>query len=219
MNVALKCLLGWSIWLGAATELSAQHVGGSYARTASTVDWQYPAPPAGCDSCISDAEPNAGRHATALGIVAQWHVDRWFGAASEIRFTPKGFAVSQPTLAVDYLEIPLLLRVGRLVHQSVTVSPFAEAGPAIAFRTTCRVRYNSTSEGCYNGAAFGQDWRIRRLDVTAVAGVGVALHVHGNLLMAGERVDWGLRHIGGAEGVPTKHRSLLTYVSWMVPLP
>ena len=27
--------------------------------------------------------------------------------------------------------------------------------------------------GCFNGAAFGQDWRIRRVDASAIAGVGV----------------------------------------------
>ena len=153
--------------------VSAQYVGVTVDRVSSTVDWQYPKPPAGCQFCIADASPNSSRHAVGGGIVVGLRSNRFIGMSSEALFVPKGYAVTQPTLEVNYLSLPQLIRVGRLVNDPVPFSMFIEAGVAPAIRLNCRVRYNSTSDGCFNGAAFGQDWRIRRVDASAIAGVGV----------------------------------------------
>ena len=199
--------------------LSAQHVGASFGWNSSTVDWQYPKPQSPCLGCVYDAEPNARRESTAIAVSAVWRAQRWIGVTSELRYTPKGYAITQPTLNVDYLEVPVLARFGRLSGQGVPVAPFVEVGPALAVRMQCRVRYNQTTDPCRNGVAFGQDWRIRRFDASAIGGAGIAVRVRSNVLLAGLRVDWGLRDIGGPEGVPTKNRSTLTYVTWLAPLP
>jgi hypothetical protein len=198
--------------------LAAQYVGFSIGRTVSTVDWQYPPPPADCGNCITDASPSASRHGTTAALLLQWRPSEWWGGTTEVRLAPKGYAVTQPTLSVEYLQVPLLLRVGRLTHPDRGVRPFVEVGPALAVRARCRVFYNNTSDPCTRGAVFGQDWQLRRLEVSAQAGAGLAWQVRETLVLVGARVDWGLRDIGGPEQVPTKHRAGLWYVGALLPL-
>ncbi len=197
---------------------SAQYVGATIGRVSSTVDWQYPPPPAGCGSCILDAFPNASRRATMSALTASWRADQWVGVTSELRYTPRGYAITQPTLQVDYLDLPVLLRLGKLANRQAPVLPFFEAGPALGLRVRCRVYYNTTSDPCRDGVAFGQDWRIRRFETTAVGGGGVSIRLGSQLLVLRARVEWGLRDIGGPDGIPTKHRATSTSLSWMAPL-
>lgn len=136
-----------------------------------------------------------------------------------MRLAPKGYARTEPTLRVDYLQVPLLFRLGRLTGDRAGVRPFVEAGPALAFRLRCRVLYNGTSDGCVQGAVLGQqDWRLRRLDFSGLAGVGLAVHVRRALVVVGRRAEWGWRDMGGPQGVPTKHRAELWYVGGLAAL-
>jgi hypothetical protein len=112
---------------------------------------------------------------------------------------------------VEYLEVPVLLRIGRLTYQGSPVSIFAEAGPALAIKARCSMLYNDTSGGCENGVLPGQDWRIGQADVSGILGLGGALRIRRSVVMIGGRIDWGLRDIGGGSGVPTKNRSSLLY--------
>jgi hypothetical protein len=203
--------------------LTAQYIGMSLGRAASTVDWQYPAPPAGCIWCPIDVLPAGSRQAMTPAVVLQWHATHWFGASSELRLAPKGFAISQPTLRVEYLQVPLLFRMGRIAGRRAGLRPFLEAGPGVALRVRCRVSYTSVTgdvtEPCARDATVvKQDWRFTRLDLSALAGAGLAVHVRRTLVLVGGRVDWGLRDIGGPEPVPTKHRTTLVYVSGLVPI-
>ena len=197
--------------------LHAQYVGASIAGVSSTVDWQYPAPPVDCGFCISDASPNSNRNAIAPAIAAQWRSTHWLGVASELRFISKGYAITQPTLNVDYLEIPLLLRLGRLIHDAMPIMPFAEVGPALAINVHCVWRYSDTFGSCRKGAVLGEQSAIRRTDISGVIGAGLALRIRRVVIVAGGRVDWGLRDIGG-DVVPTKNRSTLMHVGMLVPI-
>ena len=195
--------------------LFAQYVGVSLGRVWSTVDWQYPTPSPGCDFCIVDAAPNASRESLAPALAFQWGATHWIGVVSEARYTQKGFATTQPTLLVNYLEAPLLLRLGKLVSSTGPISFFGEAGPAIALRVHCEVDYNGIAAPCQKGVAFGQDWRIRSYDVSGVVGIAGAVRLNDNVLVTGARIDWGTVDIGGGQGVPTKNRSTLVYVEWL----
>jgi hypothetical protein len=196
--------------------LAAQYIGLSVGATSSTVDWQVPAPPAGCRDCISGISPNANRDSWSPALVMQWRATDWLGIEGEARFAPKGYAITQPTLEVDYLEIPVLLRLGKLVNEHSPVSVFIEAGPAVAIRVQCEVKYNGIVDGCHNGAAFGQDYRTAWTDASAIIGIAMAVRIGDKLVIAGARYDWGLEDIGHeGEGVPTKNRSSLLYVSWL----
>jgi hypothetical protein len=196
-----------------SSALGAQYVGISGGLAVSTVDWQYPAPPPGCGTCVGDASPSASRQSATPALMVQWRAQRWLGVSTEMRLAPKGFARTEPTLRVDYLQVPLLFRVGRLTGQQAGVRPFVEAGPAIALRVRCRVTFGSTSDGCVEGAVLGlQDWRIRRLDFSGQAGVGLAVRVRRALVLVGSRAEWGWSDIGGPEPFPTKHRAVTWYV-------
>lgn len=199
--------------------LRAQYVGISGGRAVSTVDWQYPAAPADCGFCAGDASPSAARHSSTPALLVQWRAHRWLGGSTEVRFAPKGFARTEPTLRVDYLQVPLLFRFGQLTGKQARVRPFIEAGPAVAFRVRCHVLYNNTSDGCVEGAVLGQqDWRLRRLDFSGLAGVGLAVPVRRALVLIGTRAEWGWSDIGGPEGVPTKHRAATWYVGGLAAL-
>ncbi len=197
---------------------AAQYVGVSVGRSVSTVDWQYPPPPADCGNCISDAYPTASRHATTSAVTAQWRPTCTLGVVTELRLAPKGYAVTQPTPRVDYLQVPLLLRVGRIAGPRASLRPYLEAGPALAVRVRCRVFYNSASDPCVRGAVFGQDWELRRVDLSAIGGAGLAFHARRTMVQVGGRVDWGLRDMGGPERFPTKHRAALWYVGALMPI-
>ena len=195
---------------------AAQLVGASVGQVSATVDWQYPRPPANCNFCIVDASPNASRESLAPAVM--WHAGagRSIGFVTEARYTLKGYATTQPTLNVHYLEIPTLLRLGAISTSTFPVHPFFEIGPALAVRLHCQVDYNRTSDPCERGAAFGQDWRIRSFDVSGIVGAGLALRVGDDVALAGARYDYGFVNIGsGSSGVPTKNRSSLIYVGWL----
>ena len=195
--------------------LLAQLMGLSLGRVSSTVAWEYPRPAGACDLCVSGTTPNASRESFAPALMVEERPSSVFGLASEIRYTLKGYATTEPTLNVHYLEVPALLRVGRIQGTRFPILPFLELGPALAIRVYCEVDYNQTSEDCRKGAAFGQDWRIRRLDISAVAGLGLTLHVDDHVAMVGARYDAGLLDVGGGNGATTKHRSTLVYLAWL----
>ena len=205
--------------LAIPSALHAQYVGLSTGRAVSTVDWQYPAPPADCGFCAVDASPSVSRQSSTPALMVQWRTRRWLGASTEVRFAPKGYALTEPTLRVDYLQVPLLFRLGRLTGQRAGVRPFVEAGPALALRVRCRVSYNGTSDGCVQGAVLGQqDWRLRRFDFSGLAGVGLAVHVQRAMVLVGTRAEWGWSDMGGPQGVPTKHRAAMWYVGGLAAL-
>jgi hypothetical protein len=205
-------LLGCLTELVLASGLQAQYVGVSIGRTISTVDWQYPASSGG-NGIVVDAAPNQSRRALAPAIAVQWSAAQWFGIASELRYTKKGYARTEPTLHVDYVEVPVLLRIGRLIDQRSPVTLFAEAGPAFAIRAHCAMLYNGTHGSCENGVIPPSDWRVGLTDVSGILGMGGALRIRSRVVVIGARADWGLRDIGGGFGVPTKNRSSLLYAA------
>ena len=199
--------------------LTAQLVGASLGRVSSTVDWQFPPPPSNCNFCIVDVSPNASRDSYAPALMWQFAPARTIGLVTEGRYTMKGYATTQPTLNVHYLEIPLLLRLGAISAPTFPVRPFLEAGPALAIRVHCEVDYNGRADNCERGVAFGQDWRLRNFDVSGVIGGGIAARISGDVAIVGARYDYGLVNIGSTgEGVPTKNRSGLIYLAWLWPI-
>jgi len=198
--------------------LAAQFWGASLGRVSATVDWQVPKPSQPCDFCVVDVAPNASRESWAPAIAVNARSEKLVGLSSEIRYTLKGYATTQPTLNIHYLETPALVRVGHLVSTHTRASPFIEAGPALALRVHCEVEYNSTGAACKKGVAFGQDWRVRSFDISGVAGIGLAIRAGSEVIVAGARVDRGMVDIGGGQGVPTKNRSNLLYVSLLSPI-
>ncbi len=198
----------------------AQLLGMSLGRASATVDWQYPKPPTSCDACVGDVSPNASRESVAPALMFYSTPARSIGVVTEVRYILKGYAVTEPTLNVHYLEIPALLRLGAVSTSTFPFHLFMEVGPAFALRVHCEVDYNGgRSDPCDRGAAFGQDWRIRRFDVSGIVGAGVAVRVGDNTALVGARYDYGFVNIGSSGlGVPTKNRSSLLYLGWLWPV-
>jgi hypothetical protein len=202
--------------LAFAPSLAAQFMGVSSGRLISTVDWVYT--PQTCPGCDYDVSPNARRRTYAPALTLEEFPSKFIGFSTEVRLMKKGFAVSEPTLDVDYLEIPALLRLGAISSPRFPVQPFIEAGPALAIRVYCEVDYNHTSADCSQGVPFGEDWRVRQYDVSGILGAGVSVRLDGRILMAGARLDYGHVNINNEMGVPTKNRSSLVYGEFLWPV-
>jgi hypothetical protein len=195
--------------------LGAQYVGISLGRSVSTVDWHVDPPPPSCDACIIGAFPGGSRSALTPAAALQLWPTSFVGLATEVRYIQKGYAVTEPRLNVDYLEVPLLMRLGPLVWSASRIAPFLEAGPALGLRARCGIRYDVRSDGCKSHAIADEDWSTRRYDVSLIGAAGVALRIAGGALVIGARTDRGLMDIGHGIGYPTRNRTTLTYASWL----
>jgi hypothetical protein len=205
--------------LAIAHSANAQLIGVSLGGVSSTVDWELPRPMETCRDCISGVSPNASRKSVAPALMLYPAPSRSIGFDTEVRYTLKGFAVTEPTLNLHYLEVPALLRLGAISTSTLPVHLFMEAGPAVSLRVHCEVDYNGTSDDCDRGAAFGQDWRIRLFDVSGLVGAGVAVRVGDNTAILGTRYDYGFVNIGSSgQGRSTKNRSILIYLGWLWPM-
>jgi hypothetical protein len=181
------------------------------------VDWVVNAQTCpGCD--FEDISPHAPRKTNAPALTLEEFPSKFIGFSTEARLVKKGFAVTEPTLDVDYLEIPALLRLGAISSRRFPVLPFVEVGPALALRVHCEVDYNHTYADCSRGQPFGEDWRVRRYDVSGILGAGVSVRLAGRILMAGGRLDYGHVNINSELGVPTKNRSSLVYGELLWPI-
>lgn len=195
---------------------AAQLVGVSLGKVWSTVDWQLPKPPASCDFCISDISPHDFRESFAPALMWQGAPERSVGFSTEARYTIKGYATTQPTLDVQYFEVPTLLRLGAISGRTFPVKPFLEVGPAFAIRAHCEVDVNGSADPCDRTTTLGQDWRVRAFDVSGILGAGLAIRSGQYVTLVGARYDYGFVNIGSTgHSVPTKNRSGIVYVGWL----
>ncbi|HEY9225060.1 MAG TPA: hypothetical protein VIP11_00340 [Gemmatimonadaceae bacterium] len=181
-------------------------VGGSAGLSWSTVDWQVPKPPSGCRSCIADIAPARHRNFLPLALMAHHTFNRWVALGGDARYIGKGWDVTTPALHVDYIDVPVLLRLGPQSTRESPVGVFVEAGPGGSLRTLCDV-----SGPCSRRS--NQDWRIRPFDLTANFGGALSLKVDRNLWIAGLRVTNGLLDMGGPD-YPMKNRTFFVHVGW-----
>lgn len=202
--------VGLLLLLVAPCTLHAQYVGLSTGRTSSTVYWvPLPTDP-------GESSPHDRRDGVAPAIAAQWRAASWLGVASELRYTMKGFDTTEPTVHVDYLEVPLLLRVGRLTDARSVFTFFGEVGPALAIRANCRLKVNEDHGTCRKvqySSDTGTDFRVTPVDVSGVLGIGGALRVRSAVVIVGARRDWGAINMGSWTGDKSLNRSNLVYVA------
>ncbi len=152
-------------------------------------------------------QPNAAPDFTdRIGIVLGGSLNIPFGLFSiqpealyvQKRVTQPGInGATPPTLRVDYLEIPLLLRVGLPIPG---FNPFAVAGPMIDFELGCNLVAGMCPQSVKNqsyGFAVGGGFRM---------GLLLPLQLEG-------RYTWGLRDVGDvASGLDQRTRTFMLMV-------
>ncbi len=119
--------------------------------------------------CIVGAASSGRRSAPAAAAFARKRLWQPLSLQLEIQYATKGYAVTQPTLQSDYLEMPVLARLDlRGGHLPVSVHGVAGFAPGV--RVHCRLYTQTVGEACSSGNG---DDDPARFEVDRVLGAGV----------------------------------------------
>ncbi len=166
----------------------------------------------------ADAGSPNSRTGVNVGASLTLPVARLLGIQVGAGFVQKGATQSSGgvdvTLAVDYVEVPVLLRVG--IPSSRAVSAHVLVGPAVAFQTSCKANGSapgmSVSVDC---SQIGAD--LQKTDVGAMGGVGLDLAKPGRLTVSIDALyNVGLSSI--VNGADTKNRAFTIQAGLGIPL-
>lgn len=99
-------------------------------------------------------------------------------------------------LKLDYVEIPLLLRIS--LAPETPVNPHIYAGPYLGLQVSCNVQ--GTSAGCDDLPGVS----TRTVDAGGIAGGGVSLDVGGMMLTGGVRYSFGVSKVADLGVAPAR---------------
>jgi hypothetical protein len=168
-------------------------------------------------SDVTDASRRTGFTAGGLVVLP---ISQVFAIEPELLYTTKGAVSHEPasasaTLKMNYVEVPVLLRVD--VPASGELRPFLYAGPAVSFKASCNVEATdqgvSVSTSCDELNAQGA--KLKTVDYGLVGGGGVAFNVGGRAFSIGARYDHSLGKISSDGDV--KHRVISVLATFEFP--
>ncbi len=136
------------------------------------------------------------------GLWAHFPITDRIGFQPELHYTQKGarFTFGNPagesaetSAAIDYLEVPLLMRFD-LAERTARTRPFFVAGPTVGRWVRCSVTFSygpiRDTEGCEDESGRGEGG-LKYVDVGATIGGGVALRAGGLPITLGLRYTRG----------------------------
>ncbi len=119
------------------------------------------------------------------------------------------------TLKMDYVEVPVLLRVE--VPTSGGVKPFLYGGPAVSFKARCKIEVSgqgvNINSNCDELESPGM--KLKTVDYGLVGGGGLAFDVGGRTFSIGARYDHSLGKI--ADASDSKHRVISVLATFEFP--
>ncbi|GLC24485.1 porin family protein [Roseisolibacter agri] len=141
----------------------------------------------------------------------------------EVLFAQKGAALSEDgftaTFKLDYVEVPLLLRVDMPTTGSA-VRPHLFAGPALAFKASCDVEASgqgvSASRPCRDIANEEDEEDLKSFDAGLMLGGALGFDIGRQRLNVGARYTLGLTKLVSADDV--RNRAITLYGSLDFPL-
>lgn len=146
---------------------------------------------------LTPGESIDSRVGVALGGFVSVDLGSLFAIQAEAAWTQKGadLAGGGTTLAIklEYIEVPLLLRF----QLPLPISPFVYAGPALSFKTRCRVEVSGTTLDCDDPLA---QLSLKSTDLSGVIGAGVKF---GNFIVS-LQYDRSLSDIRESPGATTE---------------
>jgi hypothetical protein len=121
-------------------------------------------------SALDPNESTSSRTGGMLGGYLGTHLGRLFTVRLEGFWTRKGADLQESSSSVgsfkiDYIEIPLILRVNLPL---VVIKPAIYAGPAISFKTNCTAEDSTLSESCEDVGVM-----IKSTDFSGIIGAGI----------------------------------------------
>jgi len=143
----------------------------------------------------------------------------------ELLYAQKGAKASESgfsaTIKLDYIEVPLLLRVDVPTTGS-TVRPHFYAGPAVAFKARCDLEASGSgidaSQSCSDAAAEDDGEDVKSVDAGLVLGGGLGFDLGRQRLNVGARYNLGLLNIAPEGQATTRTRALTIYGSLDFPI-
>jgi len=143
------------------------------------------------------------------------------GIAYAMKGATYDIASMHSAFEMDYLQVPLLLRVGFL--EASPLAPFVRGGVALGYQTSCRLQYfelqTMLRKTCreYDATNSGGSVDRRRFDVSGVVGGGVSFTTGARRLWVATQYEHGLRKVSPSLETKNRMLSLLTGVEWRVP--
>jgi len=131
------------------------------------------------------------------GVFAEFMIGNMFAIQPEVLYSQKGFKASEMGAEVklkgDYVEIPVLLKINIPIEGS-KVHPHVYAGPAVAFKASCKI------EGSSGSASASVDCEdagllIKSTDFGVAFGGGVSVDVGGAEVGVDVRYTLGLTSV------------------------
>jgi hypothetical protein len=104
------------------------------------------------------------------GISADFHMSSNFGVEIDALYSQEGTKFSgdgDATLKLDYVRVPVLLRLSVPTHS--TIHPFFVAGPSLGFKASCKESGGGDSTDCSDTE--GAD--VKSFDFAGAVGAGV----------------------------------------------
>ena len=146
-----------------------------------------------------------------------------FGIRPELLYVHKGAVGAEApgdpdiTIRLPYVEVPVLLNYTLPIPGAGIVSPHLYAGPAVGFRTGCKVRTsdgtNTVTKGCAGG---DPNPEVKRTDFSLTFGGGIGV----GRAIIDVRYDLGLTKIDDTgSNADVKHRTFYLLAGWTFRTP
>ena len=149
---------------------------------------------------LSDHDGWDARTGLSVGALVTFGISQDLGIQIGGSYVQKGAAFSNlgfdARLAIDYIEVPVLLRLG--VPTSGAVSPHFFVGPTVSFVASCEAEILLFDKSdCTKGVA-----RIKSIDFGGMAGVGLDLATSGALAVTLDALyNLGFSSLNNAAGL------------------
>jgi hypothetical protein len=166
------------------------------------------------------SDPTETKRGAYAGVALAIRGEETVGLETGLFYAGKGVAGGEQGSSVavdlDYLEVPVLLRVA--LPEAAGIVPRFLLGPAVAWRARCRVAIASDGSDALSVPCDDGGIRTRAVDFGLVGSIGVSIPVSGIVSLTFDCLyNRGLRSIS-AVGTPTKNSviSVLGGVSVLV---
>lgn len=155
----------------------------------------------------------SSRFGFTVGALMYYKLSDMFGVQPSFVYVMKGAVKKvggvQMTFQLDYIELPVLVRISFPV--STTITPYITAGAAVSYNLQAIVTSNAS------GASTQEISDIRKIDYGISAGGGMQMYIANQKFIIDARYTFGLSGIDDAEIDPLdlKHRSFAIVLGWL----
>lgn len=166
----------------------------------------------------SDVGSTNSHTSFAAGVFATYTITPNVALEPQLFYVGKGTEVSAGgvtgTFKLDYIEVPVLFKATYPLRGETRVVPSAFAGPAVGFRTTCKIKASSGGTSVEQSCA-DAGVSIKSTDIAMVFGVGLEI---GPIVLQG-RYDLGLTKVDDTSpSADVKNQAWIITAGYRLPI-